>query len=52
MSILEGKKTYIVAAVMLIHAVSGAALGEQVNWNEVFQAVGLATLRQAVAKAS
>ena len=47
---LSGKKTYIVAGLMLVHALSGAALGESVNWNEVLQAVGLATLRQAVAK--
>ncbi len=47
---MNGKKTYLVAAIMLIHALSGMYLGEAVNWNEVFQAIGLATLRQAVAK--
>ncbi len=49
---LKGKKTYIVAATMIIYAVSAAVLGEM-NWQQavlyIFNGFGLGTLRLAIA---
>jgi hypothetical protein len=47
---LKGKKTYLVAILMVVHALSGWALGKEVNWEEVLMACGLAALRGGVAK--
>ena len=49
--LLEGKKTYVVSAIMLIHALSGWILGEKVDWNQVLVAAGIASLRGGIAKA-
>lgn len=50
---MKGKKTYIVAAVMLVHAVAAYFLGEtpELNVTQILEAFGLATLRAGVAKA-
>ena len=49
---LKGKKTYIVAATMIIYAASAAVLGEM-SWQQailyIFNGLGLGTLRLAVA---
>jgi len=47
---LAGKKTYLVAMAMVLHAVSGWVLGQEVNWLEVWGALGLSTLRAGIAK--
>jgi len=47
---LQGKKTYFVAGLILIHAGSGWLLGKEVNWLEVLNGAGLMTIRAAVAK--
>jgi len=47
---LSGKKTYIIAGAMLIHALSGWVLGEDPKWNEVLTALGLASLRGGISK--
>jgi hypothetical protein len=51
---MNGKKTYAVAALMLIHAVAGYLTGQQDlaqiggSVNEVLTALGLATLRHGI----
>lgn len=47
---LAGKKTYLVAVAMIIHAVTGYLLGEtpQLDLQEVLTALGLAALRSGV----
>lgn len=45
---LKGKKTYAVAILMIVHALSGWALGENVDWRQLFEALGIAGLRSAI----
>ena len=52
MLFLAGYKTYVVAAAMLIHAISGYFLGNQVDLDvrQILEALGLAALRAGVSK--
>jgi len=50
---MNGKKTYIVAALMILHALLSYAMGQDVRLDlqEIFGALGLAALRSGVKKA-
>lgn len=49
---LAGKKTYLVAALMAVYAVSGWLLGNEpdVDWRLILEGLGLSALRAGVAK--
>jgi|FLYL01.1.fsa_nt_gi hypothetical protein len=49
---LSGYKTYIVAALMLLHAVSAYLLGyeQALDIRQILEALGIAALRAGVAK--
>jgi hypothetical protein len=50
--VLEGKKTYIVAVLMLAKAFVGYLLGDNIaiDWNLVLSGLGLAALRNGIGK--
>jgi hypothetical protein len=50
---MNGKKTYAVAALMILHALSAYALGhdQALNLQEILAALGLSALRAGVKKA-
>ena len=50
---LAGSKTYIVAGLMIVHALSAYLLGhsQALDLRQVLEALGLAALRAGVAKA-
>jgi len=47
---IKGKKTYIVAIAMIVHAVSGYLLGDgtPLDVNEIMTALGIMALRSGV----
>lgn len=47
---LQGKKTYLTAGLMVVYAVSGALLGQtpEVDWRLILEAFGLVALRNAI----
>lgn len=47
---LQGKKTYLAACVMIVYAIAGALLGQspEIDWRLILEAFGLAALRNAV----
>lgn len=52
MAWVSGKKTYLVAGLMVVYAVSGWLLGKSpdVDWSMILEGLGLAALRAGVAK--
>lgn len=50
-ALLSGRKTYIVAGLMIGYQVLGYLIeGRPIDWNFVLEAGGLTTLRAAIAK--
>jgi len=49
---MQGKKTYIIAVVMVVQAVASYFMGDtpDLNITQILEGFGLATLRQGVAK--